>query len=758
MAESKDILFNLKIEENRATKKLSEVKDAISSLDRRTTKYKDAVRQQVALETQLTQIRKQRIKVNKQAELSLGNLTKKQIQAKDATGSATSATMELSRVISDAPYGIRGMANNITQLVSQLGTASTKAGGLTGALKLMGQQLLGPLGIVFAITAVVSALDYFFGANEKAEKSTDLLEISVSNLNKTLNENFISQEDVNDKIREYIVLQSMKGRMSKKEEERLAKIKEAEEKINEQLEVQEKQREAIKKYRDEGNEEAASFLEKQLEDNKVINYYREEQVKLLKESQKEFNKAKQALDDFNSSEEGTLKALKATRTELQKKREVLSKTSAEYKKFSKEIAEVQKKIEAIEGRKDKGRGSSKKISPFKTKKDLDIDIKSNEEAILKYQKQTEAFRLKEQMNERVAAAETEEEKEEIRKNYQKDLLISQINAEKELLLLRKGTEEQVVKEKAKNHITDLKRIYEKYLFELKLNTKISDAEKERLKSDATSTFFESLTQAGAEEMNALDEIEEKYKGLMKTLTIMSDAKLGALMSGLFGGDKKKQDEDFDALSAYLDKFKELMSGVSDFVQGEADRQLTTEANKTNALNAELNNRLLNENLSSKERKKIQNEIAKNDEALRVKQNEIKKKAFNSQKAFNIASAVIDTYLAASKALKTFGGVPTGLPAMAATIATGLVNVATIARQKFQPDGATTPIRTSGGGGGGTGDRSFDFNLVGNNQNNQLADAIGGSLDKPVKAYVVSRDMTNQQQLDANSKSTAKFGD
>ena len=42
-------------------------------------------------------------------------LGKNMTQVKDATGSATAATMELSRVVSDAPYGIRGMANNITQ-------------------------------------------------------------------------------------------------------------------------------------------------------------------------------------------------------------------------------------------------------------------------------------------------------------------------------------------------------------------------------------------------------------------------------------------------------------------------------------------------------------------------------------------------------------------------------------------------------------------------------------------------------------------
>ena len=110
------------------------------------------------------------LKLQKDVSKGIPSATKNVQNLGDATGSATSATMELSRVISDAPYGIRGMANNITQLVSQLGTASTKAGGLGGALKLMGKQLMGPLGIVFAVTAAVSALDYFKGAATKAKK------------------------------------------------------------------------------------------------------------------------------------------------------------------------------------------------------------------------------------------------------------------------------------------------------------------------------------------------------------------------------------------------------------------------------------------------------------------------------------------------------------------------------------------------------------------------------------------------------------
>ena len=39
---------------------------------------------------------------------------------------------------------------------------------------------MGPLGIVFAITAAVSALDFFFGANKKAEESMDSFRVTAS--------------------------------------------------------------------------------------------------------------------------------------------------------------------------------------------------------------------------------------------------------------------------------------------------------------------------------------------------------------------------------------------------------------------------------------------------------------------------------------------------------------------------------------------------------------------------------------------------
>lgn len=119
-----------------------------------------------------------------------------------------------------------------------------------------------------------------------------------------------------------------------------------------------------------------------------------------------------------------------------------------------------------------------------------------------------------------------------------------------------------------------------------------------------------------------------------------------------------------------------------------------------------------------------------------------KKAFQIQKAVNIAGATMDTYKAASSALKD-SPAPFNFIAMAAVITAGLLNVKKIASQKFEGGG-------SSGGGGGTGGGGAapitpQFNTVGNNGINQLAQLQ----QQPVQAYVVSGEVTSQQSLDRN---------
>ena len=136
-----------------------------------------------------------------------------------------------------------------------------------------------------------------------------------------------------------------------------------------------------------------------------------------------------------------------------------------------------------------------------------------------------------------------------------------------------------------------------------------------------------------------------------------------------------------------------------------------------------------------------------------KQQEI---AFKIQKAANIASTLVETYLGAQKAYTSQiipldpTSVIRGALAAAAVVTAGLLNVKKITSTKFEGGGST------GGGGGGTpsigggggAPQSVitpNFNIVGNNGTNQLEQLK----QAPVQAYVVSGEMSTQQSLDRN---------
>jgi hypothetical protein len=73
----------------------------------------------------------------------------------------------------------------------------------------------------------------------------------------------------------------------------------------------------------------------------------------------------------------------------------------------------------------------------------------------------------------------------------------------------------------------------------------------------------------------------------------------------------------------------------------------------------------------------------------------------------------------------------------------------------------TPIPTGNGTQtttGGDAGRTFDFNLVGSSGVNQLSQAIGSQFQEPVQAYVVSSQITSQQELDLEISTGASLGD
>ena len=123
------------------------------------------------------------------------------------------------------------------------------------------------------------------------------------------------------------------------------------------------------------------------------------------------------------------------------------------------------------------------------------------------------------------------------------------------------------------------------------------------------------------------------------------------------------------------------------------------------------------------------------------------------KALAIASSLVNTYAAITGQLKAFSGVPVPGYAIAQAIATGVAGFANVKKI------ASVKVPNSSGGGsvpsgGSTPAPSAPslppaFNVVGASDTNQLADAIGGQSQEPVKAYVVSGDVTSAQSMDRN---------
>ena len=923
MAESKDeMILRLRIETDKANAALAktevEIKKTVQSFKKLTKgslEYQAAQAKLAGLQTKYAQ---QSTVVNKKMENSLVNLNKELDGSTQASGAATTSVLELGRVVSDAPYGIRGMANNVSQLASnmlfgaqQIDKATGKAIGFTGVIKSMGKAFIGPLGILFAIQAVVAAVDFFYGGMKKAEEKSKELSNEVGKtagefrrLNVILRDGRISLEDRTEALRklkkEYpeaieliksyednlktanntiddsielekaytkVIIAEAKKRGAKKlVEEKSAELYPLEDKRNQQIEEQKRillglgesyfgpelfedvkdiiktlesefdvtkgiqeQSDKFKAARDKtiwktelrevSNFTKALFVnqEKIAELNKEIERAATDSVDFNEQKRKEAEElAKQlrklsineleekiaineiALSDekalnqkslengttineekiklmeanFNMSEVIIKKKRDSAKEELGKEGSDLVKRQNIHSEANQKLIKLQQKyysdLEALEA---KDKVSVKKLSPFKTPKELQIDVKNGENAIIQYEKKIEESRLKKELNDKLSEAKSEEERRKIREEYQLKRLQNQLDAEKKMLELKLATEKIVVNTKRDNHIDDLKRATDLYIHKVKLNDKLSAKEKEQMIGVAKSQLQIATNQANTEADGAITEIKDKYQTLFGFFDKLSIARKDALTSG-FGEEEPKVDPRIAKMEAFVSKYMEISGVLTDFMNGEFEREMTIEQNKTNALNNELRERLNNESLSAGERKSIQLEIARNDEELRKKQEQIQKKQFKMQKAANIANALVNTYASASKAFQNSisnpinkllpdGGLTKAKISAGVATAFGLANVAMIARQKFQSSaGATVPAGSLGAGGGsgsGTGDRSFNFNLAGASQENQLAQTLQGRFDQPLQAYVVSRDITNQQQLDLDIENNASFG-
>jgi hypothetical protein len=138
-----------------------------------------------------------------------------------------------------------------------------------------------------------------------------------------------------------------------------------------------------------------------------------------------------------------------------------------------------------------------------------------------------------------------------------------------------------------------------------------------------------------------------------------------------------------------------------------------------------------------------------------------RKAFQLNKALQIADATMATYTAVIGALQAKG--PDGLLPFAARVANaaaagiiGVANVAKIAATKFEGAEGPSPDTSYSPQSAGAS-TTPQFNVVGRGGVNQLAESVNGMNARPVRAYVVAGEVTSQQNLNRRRARTATFG-
>lgn len=579
-----------------------------------------------------------------------GDLNKVNQDQISNSGLAGATLTELGRTVSDLPYGIRGVANNLSQLSTLFITLTAKTDGFKNSISLLIKELRGPLGYILAFQAVISLLDFFSQKQNEAKESTEVIGNQFG--------------ESAAKLRTY---QKILNDTNIAEKEKVTILKEVSEETDGlNLEIDENNRLTIK-----SNDLLTTNIEK---------LKKQAEIRAIVDRITKLNSEKLALE-----------------FELQEK------LSNKYSAMLLGLAKTPNMIGQI----------------------------------------AKTFRIS-------GALPMIEAMEDIDKEITK--LLEKLSGESLGFLGEDGTE------KDKEFIDDFNRWY----------TRQNDKLQEKLAIDEIARLeAERLSRSNIISQEISDRKDKEKKALDDGLITQEEYNQRKFLLDQLYLDKIDQlNEEYDAktANARLNAFMSGLEKVSGAIDALYESEISREERKTVLANNELRKRLKNEQLSAEQKEAINAKIEANEEDLQRKRDKIAEKQFKLQKAVNIASALAETYRTGVLAYgsQLIIGDPTSPVraqiAQAVAIAAGLANVVAIARQKFVPSAIGASGGGSGGAGGaGAGMQAPDFNIVGASAQSQLAETVATAESKPVRAFVVGKDVSTQQELDRNITNTASFG-
>lgn len=275
-----------------------------------------------------------------------------------------------------------------------------------------------------------------------------------------------------------------------------------------------------------------------------------------------------------------------------------------------------------------------------------------------------------------------------------------------------------------------------------------------------------------ESLNALNKLKNDRAGLILSIrNIDNQASKEASDKA-----KEKADKELQDTLDLVNKQNEIIRAGRDEnlkIQEESLNDLKDWGAKKLAENQKINDTQIADNKAAAdaeieiERLKFEQKMAQANETAAVLTNlgALVGKQTAAGKALGIATALINTYVGVSEALKQKSTLPSPYDYVAKAVnvagilATGFKSVKAITSVKVPGGGgggvSTPSVSAAGGGAAGGGGSAPQFNVVGNSGINQVAQTLGAQ--QPVQAYVVANNVTTAQALDRNIIRNASIG-
>jgi len=679
-------------------------------------------------------------------------------QQSSNTGLAGATLTEFGRTISDANYGIRGIANNLSQLSSLFITLVAKQkesikgmGKVTAAFRQLGIQMMGPMGIIIAFQLIITLLEAFAQKTTEAKEALDDFDFDrasqIANLERVIGTIDSSRQKIDDSIISTIkaygileddILDSYKEqRISEEELITLLRNKLKLKELQSDLDEQDKEAlENVKKLQEEQVE-----VEKQL--GKVAALNQDEYRKQVIERGLDIELYR-AVNSATIQEEADL------RSKIEKiDGQINNLVDARNPKLTR-IVQLNREIQDIE---EKSRDTNKKA--LKDQEDLE--------------KKRLAFLLKLQERINKSEDETEDQRLEREKENQLKTFDELFRGEKDYqekrMALIQAYDVMINKAKAERHAKHLAEVLKKE----------EKAEEERIKLIKSST--KKALKAGRDELKEQERLElENLKQLTSNVAQIMTQFTSLLDEFDSMGQSRfqrqvalinRERDEINASTSMTEEEKKSSLDRLDAKENElqvkrikAERDLFT-VKKIIGLAEFVNTQMMEANMFAvKQKFKIQDHIL--TQKLAVQQLVLMGKLsaqqgalLMSQMGANAAKGVGDTLASQGGFLAQLG--PAGIPLMALTIATTIASIIA-ARKKAKAEIASLTKASSSAGGSTSSAPAVaqlpSFNIVGASPVNQLASAIASKEQAPLKAQVVLSEVNSAQELERSTVSSS----